>query len=132
MVATGSATRWASGARTINGTGGYNSYHLRPSFRQGNRSGIGLEMVGFMRGRSAVGSGLRPPLSGDHYDTNDHLQIRPPAGVGVETIRFYERRGLIQQPRKPDGIEFRVYPEEKDGDSWMARTRSPRSFEVSN
>ena len=34
------------------------------------------------------------------------------AGVGVETIRFYERRGLIQQPRKPDGIGFRVYPEE--------------------
>ena len=24
------------------------------------------------------------------------------AGVGVETIRFYERRGLIEQPRKPD------------------------------
>jgi Hg(II)-responsive transcriptional regulator len=30
------------------------------------------------------------------------------AGVGVETIRFYERRGLIAQPRKPtDG--FREY-----------------------
>lgn len=23
------------------------------------------------------------------------------AGVGVETIRFYERKGLIEQPRKP-------------------------------
>ena len=34
------------------------------------------------------------------------------AGVGVETIRFYELRGLIQQPRKPDGIGFRVYPAE--------------------
>ncbi len=33
------------------------------------------------------------------------------AGVGVETVRFYERHGLIQQPRKPDGIGFRVYPE---------------------
>ena len=34
------------------------------------------------------------------------------AGVGVETIRFYERRGLIQKPRKPKGDGFRVYPEE--------------------
>jgi MerR family copper efflux transcriptional regulator len=34
------------------------------------------------------------------------------AGVGVETIRFYERRGLIQQPPKPNGKGFRTYPEE--------------------
>jgi MerR family copper efflux transcriptional regulator len=32
------------------------------------------------------------------------------AGVGVETIRFYERRGLIQQPPKGEG--YRVYPAE--------------------
>lgn len=31
------------------------------------------------------------------------------AGVGVQTIRFYERRGLIEQPRKPQGSGFRVY-----------------------
>lgn len=31
------------------------------------------------------------------------------AGVGVETVRFYERRGLIEQPRKPQGSVFRVY-----------------------
>jgi MerR family transcriptional regulator, copper efflux regulator len=31
------------------------------------------------------------------------------AGVGVETIRFYERRGLIEQPLKPQGSGFRVY-----------------------
>lgn len=31
------------------------------------------------------------------------------AGVGVETIRFYERRGLIEQPRKPQDSGFRVY-----------------------
>ena len=36
------------------------------------------------------------------------------AGVGVETVRFYERRGLIQQPPKPNGIGFRVYPEETE------------------
>jgi len=34
------------------------------------------------------------------------------AGVGVETIRFYERKGLIEQPPKPSDAGFRVYPEE--------------------
>ena len=34
------------------------------------------------------------------------------AGVGVETIRFYERKGLIAQPAKPPGGGFRVYPPE--------------------
>ncbi len=34
------------------------------------------------------------------------------AGVGVETIRFYERRGLIGQPPKPLNAGFRVYPQE--------------------
>ena len=34
------------------------------------------------------------------------------AGVGIETIRFYERRGLIDQPPKPVGSGVRVYPEE--------------------
>lgn len=32
------------------------------------------------------------------------------AGVGVETIRFYERRGLIAQPKRPSGRAFRSYP----------------------
>lgn len=34
------------------------------------------------------------------------------AGVGVETIRFYEREGLIRQPRKPATSGFRSYPDE--------------------
>lgn len=34
------------------------------------------------------------------------------AGVGVETLRFYERKGLIEQPRKPIETGFRRYPEE--------------------
>lgn len=34
------------------------------------------------------------------------------AGVGIETIRFYERKGLIDQPPKPLDAGFRVYPEE--------------------
>lgn len=35
------------------------------------------------------------------------------AGVGVETVRFYERRGLIEQPAKPQGTGFRVYSPEQ-------------------
>ena len=34
------------------------------------------------------------------------------AGVGVETIRFYERKGLIEQPARPRDGGYRVYPEE--------------------
>ena len=33
------------------------------------------------------------------------------AGVGVETIRFYERSGLIERPPKPE-IGYRAYPME--------------------
>ncbi len=32
------------------------------------------------------------------------------AGVGVETIRFYERKGLIEQPLKPEDGGYRTYP----------------------
>lgn len=32
------------------------------------------------------------------------------AGVGVETIRFYERKRLIEQPPKPKDSGFRDYP----------------------
>jgi len=35
------------------------------------------------------------------------------AGVGVETIRFYERKGLVEQPRRPVlGGGFRSYSAE--------------------
>ncbi|MCC6611651.1 MAG: MerR family DNA-binding protein [Burkholderiales bacterium] len=36
------------------------------------------------------------------------------AGVGVETIRFYERKGLVRRPARP-GAGFRVYPEDAVG-----------------
>lgn len=45
--------------------------------------------------------------------TMQHLTIgraAAKAGVSVETIRFYERRGLIEQPPKGEG--YRVYPTE--------------------
>jgi len=31
--------------------------------------------------------------------------------INIETIRFYERRGLIEQPSKPD-LGYRHYPDE--------------------
>ncbi len=34
------------------------------------------------------------------------------AGVGVETVRFYERKGLIKKPQRKDG-GFRSYPYEE-------------------
>jgi Hg(II)-responsive transcriptional regulator len=34
------------------------------------------------------------------------------SGVGVETIRFYEQKGLIEQPEKPNSGGFRDYPED--------------------
>lgn len=34
------------------------------------------------------------------------------AGVGVETIRFYERKGLIERPVKPFEGGYRIYPDE--------------------
>lgn len=33
------------------------------------------------------------------------------AGVGVETVRFYQRRGLLEQPERP-GSGFREYTED--------------------
>lgn len=34
------------------------------------------------------------------------------AGVNVDTIRFYERRGLIERPPRAQGSSVREYPEE--------------------
>ena len=39
-------------------------------------------------------------------------KIAKAAGVGVETVRFYERKGLVDQPTKPPSGGFRVYPAE--------------------
>ena len=32
------------------------------------------------------------------------------AGIGVETIRFYERKGIIEQPKQVNSSGFRAYP----------------------
>ena len=36
------------------------------------------------------------------------------AGLGIETIRFYERQGLISPPPRTDS-NYRIYPEEEVG-----------------
>ncbi len=37
-------------------------------------------------------------------------EVAKAAGVGIETVRFYERKGLIPDPpRRPSG--YRAYPE---------------------
>ncbi len=37
-------------------------------------------------------------------------EIAKATGVSVETIRFYERKGLIHQPARPANGGFRTYP----------------------
>jgi len=37
-------------------------------------------------------------------------EVAQQAGVGVETIRYYETRGLIPKPPRPAGGGYRVYP----------------------
>lgn len=42
-------------------------------------------------------------------------KVAEKAGVGIETIRFYERKGLIEQPRKPaDGGQRSYSPDTVD------------------
>ncbi len=39
-------------------------------------------------------------------------EVAKQTGIGVETVRFYERQGLITQPLKPAHGGFRRYPPE--------------------
>lgn len=39
-------------------------------------------------------------------------KVAQKADVGIETIRFYERRGIIKQPPKPLENGFRIYSDE--------------------
>ncbi len=42
-------------------------------------------------------------------------KVAKKAGVGIETVRFYERKGLVDQPPKPPSGGYRVYPTEMVG-----------------
>ena len=47
------------------------------------------------------------------------------AGVGVETVRFYERKGLVERPLRPHDGGYRIYPE-----STIARIRFIRQAQA--
>lgn len=38
-------------------------------------------------------------------------EVAKHSGVGVETVRFYEGKGLIERPRRPKSGGYRDYPE---------------------
>jgi Hg(II)-responsive transcriptional regulator len=57
-------------------------------------------------------------------------RIAGAAGVGVETVRFYERRGLIAQPPKPNGTGFRIYSEETVHRIWFIRQAQEIGFSL--
>lgn len=46
-------------------------------------------------------------------------------GVGVETVRYYQRRGLLMEPARPDGGGFRSY-----GDAEVRRLRFIRQAQA--
>lgn len=57
-------------------------------------------------------------------------EVARQAGVGVETIRFYEREGLVPEPpRTPSG--YRQYPEDCASSSgqrsWASRSERSRN-----
>jgi MerR family mercuric resistance operon transcriptional regulator len=39
-------------------------------------------------------------------------QLAKAAGVGVETVRYYERRGLLDRPKRPSTSGYRRYGED--------------------
>ena len=51
-------------------------------------------------------------MQGDAMATMTIGRLAREAGVGVETVRFYERKGLIEQPPRPLSGGYRAYPRE--------------------
>jgi MerR family regulatory protein len=60
------------------------------------------------------------------------------AGVGVETIRYYERRGLLQQPPRHgtarnygDGVTLESVAPREDGVATLVAVKAPGGWRVS-
>lgn len=51
------------------------------------------------------------------------------AGVGVETVRFYERRGLVRRPARPR-VGYRSYPEDAVGRIRFIRNAQALGFSL--
>ena len=56
---------------------------------------------------------------------NDNRQACASGRVGVETVRYYQRRGLLPEPARPDGAGFRTY-----GDADVDRLRFIRQAQA--
>lgn len=70
-----------------------------------------LGVAGFLDSVPWYGVYSVPELEGAPMKALRIGQVAKRAGVGVETVRFYERKGLIQEPpRRASG--YRQYPEE--------------------
>ncbi len=57
-------------------------------------------------------------------------EVATRAGVGVETVRFYERQGLISQPLKPSEGGFRSYSQETVERIWFIRQAKDLGFSL--
>ena len=51
------------------------------------------------------------------------------SGVGVETVRFYERRGLVRRPSRPRA-GYRAYPEDAIGRIRFIRNAQALGFSL--
>lgn len=57
-------------------------------------------------------------------------QVAKQAGVGIETIRFYERKGLLTQPPRTYG-GFREYSKESVAKIWFIKRAKDLGFSLS-
>ena len=84
---------------------GNNENHHGPSSRNATRNSRG-QPEQLTEQSVRLPSGRR-----EHVPGNTIGQVALNAGVGVETVRFYERKGLIEQPPRR-GNAYREYPVE--------------------
>ncbi|MEH3041220.1 MAG: MerR family DNA-binding protein [Sphingomonas paucimobilis] len=57
--------------------------------------------------------------------TQTIAQLAKAGGVGVDTVRYYQRRGLLAEPERPHGNGFRRY-----GDGDLSRLRFIRQAQA--
>jgi Hg(II)-responsive transcriptional regulator len=57
-------------------------------------------------------------------------KVAKKAGIGVETVRFYERKGLIAQPPRSSSGGYRVYPADTVGQIRFIRQAQELGFSL--
>jgi MerR family transcriptional regulator, mercuric resistance operon regulatory protein len=68
--------------------------------------------------------GIRTMVRNQAKNSDTIGALAKAAGVGVETVRYYQRRGLLAEPAKPQG-EIRRY-----GDDYLRRLKFIRSAQA--